>query len=244
MDVKGETSFHHTTDLKKIPDFYTAVAGLDPEAPQGENSFRHTVAHMDPDDPAFANHQAFLKTYQTDYRNLVLWQSELERAYRDGASDKEIQWIKDTIARTESRLKKKEHQGPFSLALEAGEAAKAQGRYREVTYEIPGILDRPRKQIIMEGKESESLRFTTQIPFEIQDLIRQDGGIKQRRLFDGNKGAFLDYDPTDHGNAKTHPLGGHKHLIDITGIPPRAKDIEITEQDVMVNKDMHFQKRR
>jgi len=49
MDVKGETSFHHTTDLKKIPDFYTAVARLDPQAPQN------------------AQYRQFLYGFQKDY---------------------------------------------------------------------------------------------------------------------------------------------------------------------------------
>jgi len=206
---------------------------------KGETDYRHTVAHMDPENPAFESHRGFLTAYQRDYRDWKLWNDELQRAYRDGASDEEIAWIKDAITRSESRLKTREHEGPFALALRAGEAAKAQGGYHELSYEMPPIVDRPRKQFIMNGTVRK-LSSTSELPFAIYDLVRDDGEEKQRRFFNGDKVIYTDYDPIVHVSEKDHLMGGHKHLYDAMweGKKKRREAFEITQRELTEQGDI------
>ena len=73
----------------------------------------------------------------------------------------------------------------------------------------------------------------------ISDLLNETGDtVLQRRVYDYNGKARVDFDTDDHKRPKQHPTGAHKHLFDYTQSKPRSDYMPLTEKDLERNKDI------
>ena len=61
--------------------------------------------------------------------------------------------------------------------------------------------------------------------------------LHQRRVYDSNGMALVDYDLTDHGRPEEHPKNGHKHLFNYRKNRPRGKGANLTDKDRVWNTD-------
>ena len=63
----------------------------------------------------------------------------------------------------------------------------------------------------------------------------------ERRLFNGDKVYYTDYDANDHDKPKWHPMGGHKHLYDetIEDGDKRSRDFEINLVELIEQGDIY-----
>ncbi len=76
------------------------------------------------------------------------------------------------------------------------------------------------------------------IPNSIVDKVDDKGGTLQRRMYDGQGMAEIDYDVSDHGVPSAHPTGAHKHVFDYNRKNVRGKPLGLTESDLEQNKDI------
>lgn len=72
----------------------------------------------------------------------------------------------------------------------------------------------------------------------IAELIREDGTVKQRRVYGSDGKALIDYDTDDHGKPKWHPTGAHKHEYSYSRKNPRGPACSLTEYDLKYNQDI------
>jgi len=95
----GPASNLGPVDPKKIPDFYTAVASLNPEAPEN------------------AQYRQFLYGFQKDYNEYVHLTQQLETAKASGAKLYEIRQLEGQLRVAESKLKERRSTPMFAGAL-------------------------------------------------------------------------------------------------------------------------------
>lgn len=76
------------------------------------------------------------------------------------------------------------------------------------------------------------------IPNTIVDKVDDDGKTLQRRVYDGQGRAKIDYDISDHGVPSAHPTGAHKHVFNYDRKNPHGKPLELTEDELERNKDI------
>ena len=72
----------------------------------------------------------------------------------------------------------------------------------------------------------------------VAELLREDGSVKQRRVYGADGRALLDYDTDDHGKPKWHPTGAHKHEYDYSRKKSRSAACTLTEFDLQYNQDI------
>lgn len=75
-------------------------------------------------------------------------------------------------------------------------------------------------------------------PDSILDKIGDKDETLQRRVYGPDGKAAVDFDTTNHGNAKTHPTGAHKHVFDYSRKNPHGLPMPLTEQDLTENSDI------
>lgn len=75
-------------------------------------------------------------------------------------------------------------------------------------------------------------------PDSIVDKTTDSGETLQRRLYDSEGMAKVDYDVSDHGFHDAHPTGAHKHVFDHSRKNPRGKPEKLTEDELLQNKDI------
>lgn len=76
------------------------------------------------------------------------------------------------------------------------------------------------------------------IPNSVVDKIDENGKTLQRRVYDDQGMAKIDYDTSDHGLSSEHPTGAHKHIFDYSRKNPHGKPLELTESELEQNKDI------
>lgn len=107
-------------------------------------------------------------------------------------------------------------------------------RWLEMTSDYRYALRVIRKDDILETKYFRSLPMKGE-PFSLKDLIREDGTVRQRRLYGKDGKPLKDIDTNDHGNPKTHPFSAHAHDWNDKGHgPPRP----LTDKEKQQNKDI------
>ena len=75
-------------------------------------------------------------------------------------------------------------------------------------------------------------------PDSIVDKVDENGKTLQRRVYDGQGMAKIDYDTSDHGLPSAHPTGAHKHIFDHSRKNPHGKPLGLTEDELEQNKDI------
>lgn len=75
-------------------------------------------------------------------------------------------------------------------------------------------------------------------PGSVVDKIDEDGKTLQRRVYDDQGRAKIDYDTSDHGLPSAHPTGAHKHIFDHSKKNPHGKPLGLTEHELEQNKDI------
>jgi hypothetical protein len=77
------------------------------------------------------------------------------------------------------------------------------------------------------------------IPDSITDLLDEHGAVVlQRRIYDYQGKASVDFDTDDHKRPKLHPTGAHKHIFDHSRKMPRGAYAPLTESDLNNNRDI------
>lgn len=76
------------------------------------------------------------------------------------------------------------------------------------------------------------------IPGSIVDKLNEDGTTLQRRIYDDQGKAKIDYDTSDHGMPSLHPTGAHKHIFDYSKKNPHGNPIALTEAELEQNQDI------
>lgn len=72
----------------------------------------------------------------------------------------------------------------------------------------------------------------------IVDKIDDTGVVLQRRKYDTDGKAIVDFDTSDHNRPDIHPTGAHKHIFDYSLKKPRRPWTHLTEQDLAENADI------
>lgn len=106
--------------------------------------------------------------------------------------------------------------------------------WKEMTSDYRHALRIMRKDDILESKYFRSLP-TTGKPFSLKDLVRDDGTVKQRRLYGEDGKPLKDIDTSDHNLPKYHPMGAHAHDWE-NG--KRGLTRPLTEREKRQNKDI------
>lgn len=106
--------------------------------------------------------------------------------------------------------------------------------WQEMSSDYRQALRVLRKDDILESKLFRSLP-TKGNPFSLKDLVREDGSVKQRRLYGADGKPLKDIDTNDHGLPKQHPYGAHAHDWDENG---RGRNRPLTERERRQNKDI------
>lgn len=76
-------------------------------------------------------------------------------------------------------------------------------------------------------------------PDSIVDKTDDDGNTLQRRLYNSQGLAQVDYDTSDHNRPDVHPTGAHKHVYDHSGKKPkRGKPEKLSEEELEHNSDI------
>ncbi len=70
------------------------------------------------------------------------------------------------------------------------------------------------------------------------DKTDDSGETLQRRVYDDEGLAKVDYDVSDHGLPKAHPMGAHKHAFDHTKKRARGKPDMLTKEELEQNSDI------
>ena len=75
-------------------------------------------------------------------------------------------------------------------------------------------------------------------PGSIVDKTDGFGKVLQRRIYDGDGLAAVDYDTSDHNLPQAHPTGAHKHVFNHQKRNPHGKPLPLTEEELEVNADI------
>lgn len=62
--------------------------------------------------------------------------------------------------------------------------------------------------------------------------------VVQRRVYDSEGLARIDYDTTNHNDPKGHPTGAHKHIFDYRKKNPHGKPLPLTDEELEDNSDI------
>ena len=118
--------------------------------------------------------------------------------------------------------------------------AEQERKFRESAESNDDDLPKATKTNIIKLKNSE-LKNGLSIkgePDSIVDKIDDSGNVLQRRLYDADGMAAVDYDTNDHGLPKAHPTGAHKHIFDHSKKNPRGRWNPLTDDDLDANSDI------
>lgn len=72
----------------------------------------------------------------------------------------------------------------------------------------------------------------------VVDKIDDTGRVLQRRKYDNDGKAIIDFDTSDHSRPDIHPTGAHKHIFDYSFKEPRRPWTYLTEQELAENADI------
>lgn len=75
-------------------------------------------------------------------------------------------------------------------------------------------------------------------PNSIVDKADDNNVVLQRRVYDEQGKAKVDYDTSDHNRPDAHPTGAHKHIWDFSKKKPRQEQEALTEEELEANKDI------
>ena len=76
-------------------------------------------------------------------------------------------------------------------------------------------------------------------PDSITDFLNETGSaVLQRRVYDFQGKAFVDFDTSDHDMPKHHPTGAHKHIFDYSKKNPHGPAIPLSETELKQNSDI------
>lgn len=75
-------------------------------------------------------------------------------------------------------------------------------------------------------------------PGSVVDKVDDQGNVIQRRVYGEDGRAMVDYDTTNHGKAKAHPTGAHKHIFDYTKENPHGVPLMLDENELKENRDI------
>ncbi len=81
------------------------------------------------------------------------------------------------------------------------------------------------------------------IPFKgepngIFDKTDDDGNVLQRRVYGADGVAKYDFDTSDHERPQLHPMGAHKHILQVKKKSPHASIDYFTEEELVQNADI------
>lgn len=76
------------------------------------------------------------------------------------------------------------------------------------------------------------------VPGSIVDKVDVSGKTLQRRVYDEQGRAKIDYDTSDHNLPSAHPAGAHKHVFDYGRKNPHGKPSGLAEDELEQNKDI------
>ena len=71
----------------------------------------------------------------------------------------------------------------------------------------------------------------------IVDLV-DNGKVMQRRIYDSNGNALIDFDTTDHNKPKYHKTYAHNHIWNYSNKRPQGGVKEISDSELNMNKDI------
>lgn len=94
-----------------------------------------------------------------------------------------------------------------------------------------------RRNTIQISEQVSSLDISSE-PNTIIDLVRENGQVKQRRVYGPNGKAVIDYDTDNHGKPKQHPTGAHKHVFNYNNKRIRGNPSELSSADLEMNSDI------
>ena len=75
-------------------------------------------------------------------------------------------------------------------------------------------------------------------PGSVSDKVDSAGNVLQRRIYDNDGKALIDFDTTDHHRPDIHKTGAHKHLFDYSKKKPRGDGEPLTEKELTDNSDI------
>ena len=75
-------------------------------------------------------------------------------------------------------------------------------------------------------------------PNSIFDKTDDEGNVLQRRVYGADGVAKYDFDTSDHGRPKLHPMGAHKHIIQVKNKNTHASIDYLTEEELAQNADI------
>lgn len=108
-----------------------------------------------------------------------------------------------------------------------------------LSYEMQQLENYKRDDIIkLENSGLENGLPLTSNPFSVIDKTDRNGKVLQRREYDSQGRASIDYDTSDHGRPDLHPHGAHKHNFDYSGKKQKRVYSDLTDADIHNNSDI------
>ena len=93
------------------------------------------------------------------------------------------------------------------------------------------------RKIVKNSEVSNGLPIKSD-PNSIADLVDDDGKTLKRRVYGEDGRAVIDFDTMDHKRPDIHKTGAHKHIFDYTKKRWRGKNMELTNEELMMNSDI------
>lgn len=72
----------------------------------------------------------------------------------------------------------------------------------------------------------------------VSDFVDESGAVLQRRVYNSQGKASVDFDTNNHNRPKLHPTGAHKHIFDYSAPRPRSGWQRLTDDDLRNNADI------
>ena len=194
-----------------------------------------------PDDilNARCKYQAMLDEYKEFSRKFGI-PKQRERIYADlrgsiAPSQRTYkQWQDKQIDKAAKRVVEKEHKAERMMRIRA-----EQNRRKDIYETGKNVAKTTSFGIIkMNIKELSNGLPLRGIPNSVVDKVDENGKTLQRRVYDDQGMAKIDYDVSDHGLSSMHPTGAHKHIFDYSRKNPHGKPLGLTESELEQNKDI------
>lgn len=181
---------------------------------------------------ARCKYQAQLNEYAVFSKKMGLVQQR-ERIYLDmrgraaPSQSTYKKWQAEVAEKTAERMAEKERRAERAMRIKAEMARRAD-------------MDKAIKSDIikMNNKELPNGLPIKGIPASVVDKVDEKGKVLQRRIYDEQGRAKIDYDTSDHGLPSAHPTGAHKHIFNYNRKNPHGKPQGLTEDELEQNKDI------
>ena len=129
----------------------------------------------------------------------------------------------------------------YLKAAEKPEAQTPEKTVKTTTTKAPVPLKKQGKNAIIQVKNSTLPNGLPKdgVPNSIVDKTDEEGNTLQRRVYNSEGHAQVDYDTSDHNRPDLHPTGAHKHVFDYSGKKPkRGKPEKLTDEELKQHSDI------